>query len=660
MPLRRMLASAEGVLFLALRRVPCPKSMPILLPVYEMTKSHWIGIGITLLAAGLTYGLFLRHGVAPAVVGYNLVPSERVLLGEVPYRDFIYNYTPGVLWLNASLFKLLGTTLMTARVGVYCSKLIAALLLYYVGRRYLQAWLALMPVMMMLCWVGYGDILKVFPTQYGMALLIAAWAILTKSAWTDRTENGSSQAVRFRMPLLVAAGALAGAVFLFKQNVGVFACAAVVASAACSAWSQTHQASTGAWKNAFSRALAVTAGIAIILIPAAGYLASKSALLPMLEHFRRHAVAYEEAKGIALPAPAALLVSSLAVMAVAAIGIIVFRSARRLIPHFTILITILLLVIIAIGDRGPSAQLYRSLAAQVYYLPLYAVLAGVIWAVVEYVRGNRAHAAALAGLVLIPAAAFIEVFPRSDPDHLVRVLPPSLLLVCALVYELAYELAGQYAKIDSKTARSSLASGAASGVDSTSMDGSNHSSPSRFLGAQRYGSWFPSLLVVGVAVVISAIGLRVTWAPQFDDGFRLVENTPLEFERGRGVYGSQIEADRFNRVVDFVQHHSDPGDPIFTNARKMTATYFFAARPNTTRMLWFDSAGIPSEDRELVYQAIQERRFKLILTAAAGDSDVEGFPGIEASETRIRSLLGESYHKTATIAGINIFEPGPP
>src|SRR5215470_13705238 len=126
-----------------------------------MTKSHWIGIGITLLAAGLTYGLFLRHGVAPAVVGYNLVPSERVLYGQVPYRDFIYNYTPGVLWLNAILFKLLGTTLMTARLGVYVAKLVTALLLYLLGRRYLPGYLALLPILMTLCWVGYGDILKV-------------------------------------------------------------------------------------------------------------------------------------------------------------------------------------------------------------------------------------------------------------------------------------------------------------------------------------------------------------------------------------------------------------------------------------------------------------------------------------------------------------------
>jgi hypothetical protein len=626
-----------------------------LLPVYQMTKRHWIGIGITLLAAGLTYGLFLRHGVAPAVVGYNLVPSERVLSGEVPYRDFIYNYTPGVLWLNAALFKCLGTTLMTARVGAYFSKVVVALLLYYVGRRYLPVWLALMPVLMALCWVGYGDILKVFPTQYGMALLLAAWALVIRSGWTDRNKDGSSQAGSVRLALLVAAGALAGSVFIFKQNVGLFACAAVVVSAACSAWGQTNSSSRGSRKHALSWALAVTAGIAIVLIPAAGYLASKSALLPMLEHFRRHAVAYEEAKGIALPAPSMLLVSSVAALVVAASGVLAFRNAPRLIPYFLVLVTLLLLVVVAIGDSGPSAQLYRSLAAQVYYLPIYSVLAGVIWAVVEYFRGNHAHSAALVGLVLIPAAAFIEVFPRSDPDHLVRVLPPSLLLLCILVYEFGR----RYATIESGKARGALASGAASGVDFTGT-GKSSSSQSHFLSAHAFGNWFPSLLVIGVAVVISAIGVRVTWAPQFDGGFRLVENTPLEFERGKGVYGSEIEADRFNSVVDFVQQHSNPGDPIFTTARKMTATYFFAARPNTTRMLWFDSAGIPSEDRDLVYQAIQQRKYKLILIAAAADSDVEGAPNIEASETRIRSLLAESYRKTATIAGINIFEPAPP
>ncbi|HEY6328092.1 MAG TPA: hypothetical protein VI756_02055, partial [Blastocatellia bacterium] len=111
----------------------------------------------------ICYGLFLTRGVAPSVVGYNLVPSERILAGDVPYRDFLYNYTPGLLWLNALLFRLLGTSLMTARAGVYLTKIISAVLLYLVGTRYLNRWLALVPVLMMLAWIGYGDLLKIFP-----------------------------------------------------------------------------------------------------------------------------------------------------------------------------------------------------------------------------------------------------------------------------------------------------------------------------------------------------------------------------------------------------------------------------------------------------------------------------------------------------------------
>src|SRR5262249_25211817 len=270
-----------------------------------------VGIGITLLAGGLAYGLFLAHGVAPAVVGYNLVPSERVLLGEVPYRDFIYNYTPGVLWLNALLFKLLGTTFMTARAGVYLAKLLTVLLLYLIGKRYLPGPIALLPILMTLCWVGYGDILKVFPTQYGMVLLVAAWLLVTSSNQRHRLDQALA-AGPGQLVTLAAAGALAGGVFIFKQNVGLFVCAAVALSACGSAWSDSDRdvgPSPGPKLSRFpklaklSRLVAVLAGIVVVIAPAAVYLGTKSALGPMLDHFRRHAVAYEEAKGIALPPP---------------------------------------------------------------------------------------------------------------------------------------------------------------------------------------------------------------------------------------------------------------------------------------------------------------------------------------------------------------------
>jgi hypothetical protein len=384
-----------------------------------------------------------------------------------------------------------------------------------------------------------------------------------------------------------------------------------------------------------TRGLAALAGIAVVTCSAAVYLASRSALLPMLVHFRRHAVAYEEAKGIALPPPSALVASSLAAVAVVAIGVIIQRRAPRLIPRLIAVVMFLMLLIIAIGDHGPTGQLYRSIAAQVYYLPVYAAVAGAVLVLAEYTRGDRARAVGLIGLVLMPAAAFVEVFPRSDPDHLVRVLPPSMLLVCVLLYELAKGLfSSQPATFNRQPAASNL-------------------QPSTF------NLQPATFMVVAVAVVISAIGLRVTWAPQLDGGFRMVEDSPLEFERARGVCGSELEADRFNKIVEYVGQHTSPDDPIFTTARKMTAVYFFAARPNTTRMLWFDSAGIPTEDREPVYQAIGQRRYKLILIGGGGDADTEGAASSQAHEARISSLLKEHYHRTELIDGISILEPGP-
>src|SRR5262249_58429141 len=142
--------------------------------------------------------------------------------------------------------------------------------------------------------------------------------------------------------------------------------AAGVLSAACSAWSDSHPATGHSASSQLPRLpnlselLGVIAGIGIAVVPAAVYLATRSALRPMLDHFRRHAVAYEEAKGIALPPPTALLVSGLAAIGVVLIGLILHRVGRRLVPPFCALVILLFLVVIAAGERGPSGPLYRS------------------------------------------------------------------------------------------------------------------------------------------------------------------------------------------------------------------------------------------------------------------------------------------------------------
>src|ERR1043165_8968359 len=101
---------------------------------------------LTMIAGAVCYGLFYRRGLGLAVIGYSVAPTERVLQGEVPYRDFLFNYTPGILWLNALLMKWFGVSLLVVRAGLFAVKLLTLVLIYQLARRLASPGLALLPV----------------------------------------------------------------------------------------------------------------------------------------------------------------------------------------------------------------------------------------------------------------------------------------------------------------------------------------------------------------------------------------------------------------------------------------------------------------------------------------------------------------------------------
>ena len=90
---------------------------------------------IAVAAGGICYALFWRRGIWLSVVGYSISPAERLLDGEAPYRDFLYNYTPGILWINALLMKLFGESLVTVSGGLFVFKLSSLIALFYLARR---------------------------------------------------------------------------------------------------------------------------------------------------------------------------------------------------------------------------------------------------------------------------------------------------------------------------------------------------------------------------------------------------------------------------------------------------------------------------------------------------------------------------------------------
>ena len=50
----------------------------------------------------------LRVGIDDLDEGYFVQQGARVLHGQVPYRDFLSLYTPGLAYLHAALFWALG------------------------------------------------------------------------------------------------------------------------------------------------------------------------------------------------------------------------------------------------------------------------------------------------------------------------------------------------------------------------------------------------------------------------------------------------------------------------------------------------------------------------------------------------------------------------
>jgi hypothetical protein len=586
-------------------------------------SNHAFALGVSLLASLILYGLFLRHGVAPAVVGYNLVPSERVLGGEAPYRDFLYNYTPGTLWLNAVLFKLLGISLFTARIGVLAAKAVTALLLFLVARRYVSPALAVLTVAMMVAWVGYGDILKVFPTQYGMPLLLGSCLALLRA----QESEGRSSRVWF-----IVSGLMAGGVFVFKHNVGVFVLLAVIGSAAACAKSNAGRN----WKAFLIREGLAILGFLIVAGAACLFLAVRHALLPMLAHFVHHASVYGEAKGIALPPPRVLLPFIVAAALLWAAGVLLGKMAPRARRLYLVAAFVLLLAVVAVGDAAAyGGAIFHSMVANVYYLPIYFTAAGAIWAVILYRRGKRPEFARAVTLVSFALAAFLEIFPRSDPDHLVRVIPPSLLLMCAMLVKREKD------KVPDR---------------GTPAPPSKGGSATR----SRAAGFGVPLFVAGVCALVIALGIRVTWAPQFAHGLEFRTSAPLLFGQGRGVSDTPQEAARLNGVVNFIQNNTVPGDPILAVSRKMTSLYFFAARPNITRLLWLDSAGILSDERDGIHRMIGDHRFKLVVVGGdQGGSDPSEGDAAEDEDTRTIRFVRENYHVEVIINGVSVFAPNP-
>jgi 4-amino-4-deoxy-L-arabinose transferase-like glycosyltransferase len=106
-------------------------------PVIQMWRPQWESLPPTLIfGVSLLYlWLFRHYSSMDPDEGIVLQGAERILRGEVPYRDFFSFYTPGSFYLVAGLFKIFGDSFVVARSSIAVVGAGTTVLTYLLARR---------------------------------------------------------------------------------------------------------------------------------------------------------------------------------------------------------------------------------------------------------------------------------------------------------------------------------------------------------------------------------------------------------------------------------------------------------------------------------------------------------------------------------------------
>ncbi|HJQ68007.1 MAG TPA: glycosyltransferase family 39 protein [Blastocatellia bacterium] len=563
-----------------------------------------IPFAVTVAAGLFCYGLFVDRSAWLSVIGYSVAPAERVMNGEIPYRDFLYNYTPGMLWLNASLMKAFGVSLLTVNYGLYAFKMLSLVTLFVLSKRLTSSWIALAPVALTLSWLGHKYIFGVVPTQYSLVFVLVGLLFMLNY---DRTEKRS---------WLFASGIAIGVVFLFKYNVGILLLGTGTALILL-------RDTIGLSGNPLPRKLVESVkrasvywtGFALVMLALVAYMALNNALGAMVDHFLHHAAAYSEARAVPLPSIKLIGPAVLALLIAAAGAVILSRKAPRLLESYLIAVLITGSLVILIPGR---LQLMKaSGTALVAYLPVFlfiGVAVFLLWLFRWKAKSDdeRRRQWKLFGPIIIvmlfALGAFLEMYPRADYYHLVRILPPIFLLLLLVIIRGGERLGEVF-------------------------EGR--------LRAPRRAAILCGLIPL---IFLSLVGVKDTWKPQFDSSFHMLDREPLEIERAEGIKVTPRQKEFIEEMTRAIEANSAPGDQIFSFAQRGTGFYFLADRRNPTRFVWWRTVGIKSDARESVLKMIADREPKLVLVQ---DS---------LTDPRVRDTVDANYHEVAAVADIAIYD----
>ncbi|OQW94481.1 MAG: hypothetical protein BWK77_09205 [Verrucomicrobia bacterium A1] len=137
----------------------------------DATTGFWAAV--IFLVSLAVFGLYYNRGLILADEGSLIHATQRIVHGEVPYRDFYHFYAPGSFYILAGLFKVLGERLLVSRMMWVVVRALSVMLVFLAASRLMPRRFAVWPAMVVLFIPGPW-----FKACYGFSALLSFWALL--------------------------------------------------------------------------------------------------------------------------------------------------------------------------------------------------------------------------------------------------------------------------------------------------------------------------------------------------------------------------------------------------------------------------------------------------------------------------------------------------
>jgi hypothetical protein len=364
---------------------------------------------LALITIALFSQLFNRETALSYSIGYNLYGAERVVDGEVPYRDFHTLYPPATVYLNAAIFKYFGITLYNALFGVMIFKVLTTLAIYGCARRVMPASWALVAASFSLIWLRPNGPFKAVPMHYGALFLSLALFFLL-----DKKNNRLS---------LILAGIALGVLALFKHNIGAYALAGTLATFLID--EKETKLSFKYLTGNIRAIVTLLAGFLLPVIPTLLFIQAKGVFNQMVSTLLFGPGEFLLNRLAGAPQPFVPLLFALVIFAVAV-------SVNRLKDAKSVVLAIIglgTLTLVLFGIFAPQ----RFIDALIFYLPIFLILAALYFVLFAR-RVQLANQRQLALIALFSAAALMEAFPRFAREQAIAAMPFVGLLLIYLLY----------------------------------------------------------------------------------------------------------------------------------------------------------------------------------------------------------------------------------